>query len=433
MRIDRLINKMLQIPAFRFKLFCLGDQNLAIAISAIVMGLFLTNLAHGIVGTGNIYTIVSWSCKLLILIALVFSIRIILERFNSAVMVMIACVLLVPVAQFVFFRNTWSIFFNNYQTFLFTIFPGMVCLAVLKDSKETIRLLTWVSFGVSIINALVLLFWGANAFRTYSMGYSNAMVLPSNMLVYCFWSRCRNVKTKLFAAALFVTNVIGILLYGSRGSLVAVGVFFLFYSFMAIRKKLNLVHKIVIVAGILLCLVFYRQICTLLYNIASSFGYYSRTLYLLTTNFGHDSGRSELWAKIWMDFTSNPFAIRGVNADYLIVGGYSHNFFLELIHSLGIVFGGAFGVYIIVHLVRTIALRQDNFGDLKQLLMFSFFPICLWSSSVWTNMYFWLWLIICLRTVRIDSGVIAAWVKKTKAVMKSIGTNRKRKQHEKVG
>ena len=53
----------------------------------------------------------------------------------------------------------------------------------------------------------------------------------------------------------------------------------------------------------------------------------------------------------------NPFAIRGINADFLLIQGYSHNYFIELVYAFGIL-GGFFSCYILFKIAVTIEKGQ---------------------------------------------------------------------------
>lgn len=382
------------------------DENLSVAFCSIVLGLFFTNLSQGLFSSGSIMPkLVSLLSKAVIFLLLLMCIRVILERVYKPLLITTTIILIVPILQFFLFRDSWSYFSSSYLTFLLTIFPGMICFAALRDYQKCLQYLIITALGISIINLLVLVFMGGSAFtEKYSMGYANAMILPTNLLIYCFWRRHQKIATKITFFLLVVTNVASVLAYGSRGSLVAIAVFFLYAGFKTYYKEMSRKVKTAIIAVLGVCVLLYRQIFTILYNIMTALGFYSRTLLLLTKNIGHDSGRSKIWNAVWSDFSQNPFLIRGINADHLVAGNYSHNFFLELLHALGIILGGAVCIYIIVQIVRTCCGKTSAFDTVKILLLFAFFPVCLWSSSVWTSMYFWLWIVICWRKQNVSGA-----------------------------
>ena len=375
------------------------DKRLSFAICAIIVGLFITNISVALgkmVGVSS--STVALLCKVFILLTLVICVPTIIRRLN-VLLVLTVCVMVSVIAfNYVFFPSTRGIFTETASTFIMTIFPGMICFMLLENYELCLNKLVRMAYFIAIFNAVFCLLSGKIQFdSSYSMGYANAVILPTNILIYALFKRKQKVITKILTLALIATNIIGVMVYGSRGALAAIAVFFLVYGAKVFGKKIKPGFKVIIALLLSLCVIFYKQIFTVVYNIVKAMGFDSRTLYLFTTNIGHDSGRGELWNKILDDFWSNPFIMRGINADYLVVNGYSHNFFLELLYSLGILLGGAFSIYVIYQIIRTVRSRSTSFDIVRLLALFSFFPLCLWSLSVWTSSYFWLWIVMCWR------------------------------------
>ncbi len=400
------------------KMFEKEDTMLSVAVGAIVGGLYVTNLADGLALTKSTADlIIGLLCKVFILATLVFCAKAILTRVNKTLLgVCIAVVAVLPL-QAILFRDTWPFFWDTYVTFVLSIFPGMICFSVLRDYRKCLRVLLFVSIGISLANWMVLFVGGGDAFAKYNMGYANALVLPTNLLIWVCVQGEKHWRMRLVYGALAAGNVIGIFAYGSRGALACVLVFgvFLFFSVPIPHKYGRRIKAGIALAAVLL-LVFYRPILTVVLNVLESMGFQSRTLSLLVTDIGHDSGRMLLWEKVWKDFTTNVIAIRGINSDYALIQIYSHNAVLELLHAFGILggtvllAGGAWGI------VGTLKRRTDAYGMLRVLTMFSFMPLCFWSGSVWTSMYLWLWVVICLRRKSLDKGddaTISLWPQQT--------------------
>ena len=138
-----------------------------------------------------------------------------------------------------------------------------------------------------------------------------------------------------------------------------------------------------------------KEITVALSQISSKIGLNSRTLnLLLSNNINHDSGRRELWAIVLSEICVSPFSIRGINADYLLIGIYSHNFIIELLYEFGILLGVPFIIYIIYAIFKTVISKNNYYTNLLKILLFNFFPLILWSATIWTSMFFWIWLLL---------------------------------------
>ena len=66
--------------------------------------------------------------------------------------------------------------------------------------------------------------------------------------------------------------------------------------------------------------------------------------------------------------------------------------FLELIYDLGIFIGTVITIYIIYAIIRTLLAKPSSYVHILQLLLFSFFPLLLWSDSIWRSIFFWVWI-----------------------------------------
>lgn len=376
------------------------EDNLSMAFCAIVTGLYLTNLGHGIFPAGSIMpTVVSWVSKLLILVMLLPCIRTILARASNLMFLMFGVVLVVPLMQRLLFPDTWGYFSATYTTYLLTIFPGMICFAAIQDYNKCLRHLLATSAIISVINLLVVVFAGGSAFSTkYSMGYANALILPTNALIWHLVASKKSPWVRVVCAVLVAGNLLGVFVYGSRGALAVMMAFCVYLFFkVPISHKNSKAIKLGISLLALVLLIFYKPILTVLLDILESVGFESRTLSLLISDLGHDSGRAKLWASIWEDFTAAPFALRGINSDYVIINIYSHNVILELLHAFGLIFGCAVIAFLGCGVVQTMREKLNGYGVVRVLTCFSFFPMCFWSGSVWTSSYLWFWLIIWIR------------------------------------
>jgi hypothetical protein len=189
------------------------------------------------------------------------------------------------------------------------------------------------------------------------------------------------------------------LVFGSRGALVSVLFFILISILVYIQyKKQKTMYIFVVSLSFVFIILLSSQIIELITHILNVFGVSSRNLLLISSsNFLYDSNRFVIWKSILNDFLQNPFIIRGINSDYFVQTGlstadYSHNLFIEIFHSFGMVFGFIFSAFIIARVVKTFNFKTDNYSMVKLVFLSGFFPLLLWSGSIWTNSSFWFWL-----------------------------------------
>ena len=187
-------------------------------------------------------------------------------------------------------------------------------------------------------------------------------------------------------------------IYGARASILG---FLLFIVCYLILNKNATVKKIIFLgvafAG---ALVYNSQFIMMkIYNLFLSMGLDSRTLYLIATGdiLASDSARQD---KIWpvlikLINNSSLFKMYGAFGDRYYLNShypYAHNLVLELLVTFGKFVGGILLILIAYHFIRTCIRNRGTGGILT--LAFGCFCICrlMFSSSFWTEPYFWAFL-----------------------------------------
>lgn len=371
------------------------EKIIGIAVCCIITGLFLTNISYGIFQDNLLlYQLVNLGCKAIILGCLLVSCIFIMKRINIKIILYIAIFILTILIQLVFFQNLNDYFIDNLINYATVILPTVVCFLSIKDYEKILKYLIKTSFFIATFTAIAFIVFGNNLFKDgYSMGFANIMIFPTNTLIYYLFNTKISKTKKVFTTILVLFNIFTIFAFGSRGALIDIVAFFIF-SFI-VNKKKTVGKYITIIATVivmLVCITFYDDIIKYLISVFDDLGINSRTLTILSTDLNHDSGRTEIWESILAKISENPFEIRGINAEYMLVGIYSHNMFLELIYDLGIFIGTVITIYIIYAIIRTLLAKPSSYVHILQLLLFSFFPLLLWSDSIWRSIFFWVWI-----------------------------------------
>ena len=199
-------------------------------------------------------------------------------------------------------------------------------------------------------------------------------------------------------------------LYGSRGPLLGISLFIIFFGLRYFFSHKHYLIGVLLVLMLALILVFHEQILMAIDAFLNGHGITSRTAYLFAHSMNHDSGRFDIWKTLWTGIAKDPFLVRGINADYLVVGTYAHNLFIELLYQHGVILGGIGCVLVIYKVFET--LRLDGNSAISMLclvFMFSSIPSLMISGSLWTTQNFWIWLAIIVRISHIAKGKVAPW------------------------
>lgn len=373
------------------------DNTISCVICIIIISLFFTNLLSGLnMLPQTLGDNISNIFKGIIFLCLIYCIPMLFQSINKKMILYILGIILFFLLQCLFFYDN-KYFFENFLVHVTTIFPIVICFLAINNYKLLLDKLIKISFGISVITLVLFLIFKNNMFSNgYSMGFANIMIFPSNILIYYLFNNKLKKMHKLCAIILFIANFFIILAVGSRGALINIMFFLLYMIFFEqknkVRKYIFCLSTIIV---FLIIMAYSKEITVALSQISSKIGLNSRTLnLLLSNNINHDSGRRELWAIVLSEICVSPFSIRGINADYLLIGIYSHNFIIELLYEFGILLGVPFIIYIIYAIFKTVISKNNYYTNLLKILLFNFFPLILWSATIWTSMFFWIWLLL---------------------------------------
>lgn len=379
------------------------ESRLIMVIQTIIIGLYLRNASTILTVFNSSYkNVIATIIKSLILISFLFALSAIINKITAKFICTVFFLILGVLLHIFIFENNNSIFIQTVNTFFTTIFPGVICVYFIDDYTRLYDKLVSCSLFISVINIGVffLLFLGYfSGDQTYSMGFSQALVLPTNILLSKIFGSDRRPIFYLLS----IINILTILIFGSRGSIVAI----LFLLLILILKsndnnKKKIVFVMLVVFLTVPTVLFYSDLLNFLIKFLGKLGISSHSLAMMSqSGFFSNNGRLEIWSVIWKEICSHPFRVRGINADQLMRTGYyqgsnySHSLILELLFSFGIIFGTIIIIFFIINFIKTILSNiKDKSNMVKLLFMSVFFPICIWSGTLWTNMYCWLWIAV---------------------------------------
>ena len=228
---------------------------------------------------------------------------------------------------------------------------------------------------------------------TAYMGFSYAILVFILLALYDgFFGR--NKVALLFGIIGVIVNILG----GTRGSILCMAAFLLFFLLFSKR------YKIVFFASFLGCAFFicYDKILNFFTELASSLGIKSRIIDALSglnmNSIAYTNGRTSITNASLELIKSNPFGYGFLgeraqlnNAIYwFTTNGYAHNIFLEIVLQFGIVFGTVIVIFMIYKIIRF--LLHFDYRERNMALAIVFLCYCvslIVSRSYTTTFEFW--------------------------------------------
>lgn len=369
------------------------DDRICDFICVVIAGLYAVNILPWISSVINIQLDqVSVIIKIAIGVLFLFRMDIVLCRLNIQVIVFFACTIVCSLLGLLLFPENNSYFTSTIITFISSCLPTYIMLSVLRDYDILLNKLYKTSKILGITNLFLFTFTQIVKLNlgVYSMGFGYACLLPSLVLILEIIK-----KRSLIGIVSLVSFFLSIMTVGSRGPLLAVifYVIIFFYKYNASNKryiKLIVFFLLLVVVSWLM-----NPILNSINGLLTKSGIQSRTLSLLAQGTIHLGNRDIIFQTILDEVVRSPFSIRGINAEYAIVGGYAHNLILELVYQFGIIFGSVIVIWIAIMVMKTLCLKKMNKDSHEQICLIfmcsSIFALMV-SGSLWTMMDFWMWI-----------------------------------------
>ena len=122
-------------------------------------------------------------------------------------------------------------------------------------------------------------------------------------------------------------------------------------------------------------------------------GVRSRTLLLFLQDGVHLSGRDIIYRGVMAEIIESPWLGIGIAGDRRVLsGGYTHNFFIELIGNFGFILGILVSVGIIILIIKALIIKDRDKYNLIIIWMSLGFVHLMVSGSYLTDINFWIFL-----------------------------------------
>ena len=311
---------------------------------------------------------------------------------------------------FKFFKNPSMTDWINRTYGLRTMFSWgwIFAYAVVRVQKNLYRMLDCLKkVGVVLIiyyayQSLEVIqngYWTYEQFGMVRQTSSNMSWSYGVLTAICFLSIYYFKDRKKWPFVLIIIGIVGILIYGSRGTLIGLtlGILLLLllynYGRMTFRNYLCLF----VFGGIVLLFLSDFGLNTIA-NILTSHGLNSRfidSIRNFTTFEESSNGRALIWATVIALITKGPFYGYGVygerNAIYSIgmKWGYSHNIFLEVLVDFGWLFGTMIIVCLLFYMMCFFRSSKDKYEKLLFILFLTISFELILSNSIWLHCGLW--------------------------------------------
>ena len=377
-----------------------NESRLACFVTLVLVSIFMTNVSHGLAHSlGFNSELVTVVLKCIVGISFLSILNIVLSRIDRKLFIFLVLTLLTVAGNVVFFPELNEYFIDNAILFFtLCLLPSVACY-ILNDYSLLYKYLVAVSYFIAVVMFVVLICLISGVLQSfnddrYSMGLGYSCQIPTILL------SGEASKRNRMAAFGFIVLVLSILMLGSRGPILGIGLFYFYFSIRKLVQSGEYVKAMTVALAFVGVLFVYKPVLKNFNSYLESKDIHSRSIHFLTQDEVHLSNRDILYDTVIDGIKNAPFKIRGINADYVILGGYTHNIILELVYQFGIVFGSVALFFIFNKVWKTLAFKDlDNRKTLCLVFMFASVPATFFTGTLFGNHVFWMWMAIYSKII----------------------------------
>jgi len=291
------------------------------------------------------------------------------------------------------FRNNSVIDEIIYKFSIYGAIPILICSKI-NDYKK----LLWLYAIFSIINGLIYFFDPINSYEIsgdyMNFGFSQMLPAFTGGIIFLF------IFKKKYGVIFAIVFFIQMFLYANKGATIcAVCLMAISYIFFNDNKKIVLRRAFIII--ILLCIVIFNTdgVCEWLIETIKSLNIetYSLITFLNMLQNNGDKvyhARTDIWESAIQLFNQKTIIGNGIGYFEANFNGYTHNFFLDIAVSSGLI-GIIIIMFILVISIKRMIKIHNIYKKFFLMIMFviAFIPM-MFSLTYWTVMPFWIYLAI---------------------------------------
>lgn len=275
------------------------------------------------------------------------------------------------------------------------------------DCLKKVGIVLFIYYALKSMEVLKYGYWTITQFGEVKYSKGNMSWSYGIMQSICFIAIYLVKDKRYYMIVPFIIGVIGILIYGSRGTLVALvlGTVLLVTFYHSGKMRVRNFIVIAIFSGLLIFILSDKGL-NIISDILIKNGVESRFVNSLLnyTNFEETSnGRVLIWEKTWEMITKGPFWGYGVYGERNVIysigmrWGYCHNLFLEFLVDFGYVFGSAAVIMLLVVLIKSFIATHDKNTKLCLIIFLTIMFELLLSNSYWLQSGVWITVALCVN------------------------------------
>lgn len=275
-------------------------------------------------------------------------------------------------------------------------------LRVINKPKEILKsirysaLVMYAYYGIAIVRAVNRGYWidttntGSEIHIAYNLSIGYHLLLFTLVYIYCALE-----NKKIIDVAGAVLGTIMILVAGSRGPFLDIGIFFIIYTLVRISNSKQKAQIIIVLSSLLVfSLAFGTRILMIISRVLNNYGVNPRFINtLIEGNIADSSSRDEIWAAALSMIKENPFGYgamgsRPVMFQYIYVA-HPHQVFLEILIDFGVLWGSIIILWLVFGSLRIFCLK--NIDEWKGVYIVFFARACqlLVSLTFWHSIGIW--------------------------------------------
>lgn len=343
-------------------------------------------------GKGTIYQILKYAMYFVLVVLFLISFRQAFRVIHRNVLMLYGLVVLMMLGTCLMDKSTIevikgenlisSVFISGLSGFLL-----YRCIANYDTLYEAFKKISYLVISYATIIVLT------SQIGTAYMGFSYAILVFILFALYDGLFK-KNKVTLLFGMIGSIVNILG----GTRGSILCIAAFLLFFLIFSKR------YKIVLFASVLgiLFISFYNKILALFTELANTIGIKSRIIDALSglnmNSIAYANGRTSITDVSLELIKRNPlgYGFLGERSQlngaiyWFTTNGYAHNIFLELILQFGVVLGSVIIVFMIYKIVWFLIHFDYRKSNMALAIVFLCYCINLFVSRSYTTTFeFW--------------------------------------------
>lgn len=333
----------------------------------------------------------------LYLIVIFLSLHYIVKRAQTTDFIFAFVVIAIVTGDLLFRNNEYFLWYDAYE-FVIEIFSVyFIGLAIKEEHIE------WL-YHISVMSILIYLVYFT--VKGDVMSASVALYQGNMDIAYKLMPHLCLVTYKVFenSKVALITAILGFVMLfscGSRGPLLLYIAYLMVYVIFVKKNKKKSTNFIVIF-GLIMLTINFNTIISLLNDFSLKIGMSNRIFEKFQAgSILDDSGRFILISRAIDSIKKNPFLGCGIAGDRLFLDeSYSHNLFVELLVSFGIIAGTVMIIALLVCIVRGVKTSDNNIRIFIIALLFGSFLKLMLSGSYITEKNLFLLIGLCISQIR---------------------------------